>query len=259
MSNYKGRLIIAVVVALIGIVSYFSKTETNPVTGEKQRVNLTVEQEITLGLQSAPEMIQQMGGEARDVKANAYIDKVGNNIVAKTEAGKSPFKFEFYLLADSKTVNAFALPGGQIFITAGLYKLLKSEDQLAGVLGHEIGHVINRHASEQMAKQELTQQLVQATQVASGGYDQGMISQYVGQMATLKYGRNDELEADKYGVKYLFQCGYKPEAMIEVMEILNDVSGNNRSPEFLSSHPNPENRIQKIKEYIQQYKTNPAK
>lgn len=254
MTNYKGRVVIAVVIALIGIVAYFSKTETNPVTGEKQRVNLTVEQEITLGLQAAPQMIQEMGGEARDEKTNAYIDKVGNKIVANTEAGKSPFKFEFYLLADTKTINAFALPGGQIFITTGLYKLLKSEDQLAGVLGHEIGHVINRHASEQMAKQELTQQLVQATQVASGSYDRGMMAQYIGQMVNLKYGRNDESESDKYGVKYLIECGYKPEAMIEVMEILNEAGGKNRTPEFLSSHPNPENRIQKIKEYIQQYK-----
>jgi len=254
MNNYKGRLFVAVIIAIIGVITYFSKTETNPITGEKQRVSLSVDQEIQLGLQAAPELIQEMGGEARDSKLNVYIDKVGNNVLSRTEAGKSPFKFEFYLLADNKTINAFALPGGQVFITMGLYKLLKSEDQLAGVLGHEIGHVINRHGSEHMAKQELTQQLVQATQVASGGYDQGMIAQYVGQMMNLKYGRDDEIESDKYGVKYLVESGYRPEAMIEVMEILNDASGKNRSPEFLSSHPNPENRIQKIKEYIEHYK-----
>lgn len=254
MNSFKGRIVIAIVIAIIGVITYFSKTETNPITGEKQRVSLSVDQEITLGLQAAPELIQEMGGEARDSKLNAYIDKVGNKVLANTEAGKSPFQFEFYLLADNKTINAFALPGGQVFITMGLYKLLKSEDQLAGVLGHEIGHVINRHGSEHMAKQELTQQLVQATQVASGGYDQGMIAQYVGQMMNLKYGRDDEIESDKYGVKYLVESGYKPEAMIEVMEILNDTSGKNKSPEFLSSHPNPENRIQKIKEYIEQYK-----
>ena len=254
MNNFKGRIVIAVIIAIIGVITYFSKTEINPITGEKQRVSLSVDQEIQLGLQAAPELIQGMGGEARDSKLNAYIDKVGNRVLSSTEAGKSPFKFEFYLLADNKTVNAFALPGGQVFITMGLYKLLKSEDQLAGVLGHEIGHVINRHGSEHMAKHELTQQLVQATQVASGGYDQGMIAQYVGQMVNLKYGRDDEIESDKYGVKYLVESGYKPEAMIEVMEILNNASGKNKSPEFLSSHPNPENRIQKIKEYIEQYK-----
>jgi predicted Zn-dependent protease len=254
MNSFKGRIAIAIIIALVGVVTYFSKTETNPITGEKQRVSLSVDQEITLGLQAAPELIQEMGGEARDSKLNAYIDKVGNKILNNTEAGKSPFQFEFYLLADNKTVNAFALPGGQVFITMGLYKLLKSEDQLAGILGHEIGHVINRHGSEHMAKQELTQQLVQATQVASGGYDQGMIAQYVGQMVNMKYGRDDEIESDKYGVKYLIESGYKPEAMIEVMEILNEAAGENKSPEFLSSHPNPENRIQKIKEYIEQYK-----
>lgn len=254
MNSFKGRIVIAVIIAIVGVITYFSKTETNPITGEKQRVSLSVDQEITLGLQAAPELIQEMGGEARDSKLNAYVDKVGNKILSNTEAGKSPFKFEFYLLADNKTVNAFALPGGQVFITMGLYKLLKSEDQLAGILGHEIGHVINRHGSEHMAKQELTQQLVQATQVASGGYDQGMIAQYVGQMVNMKYGRDDEIESDKYGVKYLIESGYKPEAMIEVMEILNEAAGENKSPEFLSSHPNPENRIQKIKEYIEQYK-----
>jgi len=254
MNSFKGRIAIAVIIAIVGVITYFSKTETNPITGEKQRISLSVDQEITLGLQAAPELIQEMGGEARDSKLNAYIDKVGNKILANTEAGKSPFQFEFYLLADNKTVNAFALPGGQVFITMGLYKLLKSEDQLAGILGHEIGHVINRHGSEHMAKQELTQQLVQATQVASGGYDQGMIAQYVGQMVNMKYGRDDEIESDKYGVKYLIESGYKPEAMIEVMEILNEAAGENKSPEFLSSHPNPENRIQKIKEYIEQYR-----
>jgi len=254
VSNFKGRIVIAIFIALIGVVTYYMKTETNPVTGEKQRVSLSVEQEIALGLQSAPEMIREMGGEMRDAKLNAYIDEVGNKLVNKTEAGNSPFQFEFYLLADQQTVNAFALPGGQIFITAGLYKLLKSEDQLAGVLGHEIGHVINRHGSEHMAKAELTQQLVMATQVGTGGYDQGMIAQYVGQMANLKYGRDDEIESDEYGVKYLIEAGYEPEAMIEVMQILNEASGKQRSPEFLSSHPNPENRIQKIKEYIAKHK-----
>ncbi len=254
MQGIKGRLIIGVVIALIGFVTYLTKTQTNPVTGEKQRVNLSVDQEIALGLQSTPQMVSEMGGESNDPNANARVDRIGANVVAKTEAGKSPFKFDFHLLADAKTINAFALPGGQIFITTGLYKLLTTEDQLAGVLGHEVGHVINRHSSEQMAKQELTQQLVMATQVGSGGYSSAMISQYIGQMVGLKYSRNDELEADKFGVKYLIQSGYKPEAMIEVMEILNEASGKNKNPEFLSTHPNPDNRIVKIKEDIQEFR-----
>ncbi|MEO8513100.1 MAG: M48 family metalloprotease [Ignavibacteria bacterium] len=252
MQNYRGRIIIGVIIAIIAVVSYFLKTDENPVTGEKQKVSLTVDQEIKLGIQSAPEMIREFGGEYKDSKLQAYIDKVGGRLVQSTEAGKSPYQFDFHLLADANTVNAFALPGGQIFITYALYDRLKTEDQLAGVLGHEIGHVINRHSAEHIAKQELTQGLIQATDIATG--DPGMISRFVGNMVNMKYGREDELESDSYGVKYLVESGYKPEAMIEVMKILKEASGGGNQPEFMSTHPSPDNRIEKLKEVIAKYK-----
>ncbi|HCN36457.1 MAG TPA: peptidase M48 Ste24p, partial [Bacteroidetes bacterium] len=153
----KGRILIGAVIAIISIIVYFTKTQENPVTGEKQRVSLTPKEEVILGLNTAPQMMLEFGGELRDKKINALIDRVGQKIVKSTEASNSPYEFEFHVLADDKTVNAFALPGGQIFITYGLYKLLDSEDQLAGVLSHEIAHVINRHGAEHMAQQELTQ------------------------------------------------------------------------------------------------------
>jgi predicted Zn-dependent protease len=252
MQNYKGRLLIAAVIAVIAIISYFMKTQENPVTGEKQKVSLTVDQEIKLGLQSAPEMIQEFGGEYSDPKLRAQVDKVGSKLVSSTEAGKSPYRFDFHLLADQKTVNAFALPGGQIFITMALFKRLTTEDQLAAVLGHEIGHVINRHSAEHIAQQELTQGLIHATDIATG--DPSMISRFVGNMVNMKYGREDELESDRYGVKYLIQAGYKPEAMIELMQILDEASGGGNRPEFASTHPNPENRIGEIKKIIAEYK-----
>ena len=252
--NYKARIVIGVVIALIAVVSYFMKTDENPVTGEKQKVSLTVDQEIKLGLQSAPEMIAEFGGEYRDQKLQAYVDRVGRKIVQSTEAGRSPYKFDFHLLADANTVNAFALPGGQIFITYALLSRLKTEDQLAGVLGHEIGHVINRHSAEHIAKQDLTQGLIQATDIATG--DQGMITRFVGSMINMKYGRSDELESDDYGVKYMIQSGYKPEAMIEVMQILKEASGGGNQPEFMSTHPSPDNRIEKLKEVIAKYRKN---
>lgn len=252
MNNFKVRLVIGVVIALIAVISYFMKTDENPVTGEKQKVSLTVEQEIKLGLQSTPEMIREFGGEYRDQKLQAYVDRVGQRLVESTEAGSSPYRFDFHLLADEKTVNAFALPGGQIFITMALLERLKNEDQLAGVLGHEIGHVINRHSAEHIAQQELTQGLIQATDIASG--EPGMISRFVGSMINMKYGREDELESDEYGVKYMFESGYRPETMIDVMRILKDASGGGSQPEFMSTHPNPDNRIEKLKEIIAKYK-----
>jgi beta-barrel assembly-enhancing protease len=250
--NFKVRIAIGIVIALIAVIGYFMNTEENPVTGEKQKVSLTVDQEKVLGLQSAPEMIKEFGGLSTNLKARNYVERIGGKIVSSTEASKSPYTFKFHLLADEKTVNAFALPGGQIFITMALYNRLTTEDQVAGVLGHEIGHVINRHSAEHIAKQELTQGLIQATDIASG--DPGMISRFVGNMVNMKYGREDELESDRYGVKYLIQSGYKPEAMIEVMRILQEASGGGNQPEFMSTHPNPENRIGKLKEVIAEYK-----
>jgi predicted Zn-dependent protease len=251
--NYKARIIIGVIIALIAVVSYFMKTDENPVTGEKQKVSLTVDQEIKLGIQSAPEMIREFGGEHKDQKLQVYVDRVGGKIVQSSEAGSSPYKFDFHLLADENTVNAFALPGGQIFITYALLSRLKTEDQLAGVLGHEIGHVINRHSAEHIAKQELTQGLIQATDIATG--DPGMISRFVGNMVNMEYGRDDELESDDYGVKYMIDAGYKPEAMIDVMKILKEASGGGNQPEFMSTHPSADNRVEKLKEVIAKYKS----
>jgi len=255
----KGKLIVAAIIAIIALISYYSKTDVNPITGEKQRVSLTQEQEVVLGLQSAPKMIEQFGGETSDPVVREKVTKIGRKLVNETEASKSKYKFNFHVLADSKTVNAFALPGGQIFITMGLYNLLTTEDQLAGVLGHEIGHVIGRHSAEQMAKEELTEGLINATDMAT--YDpnspnvQSGIARYVGSMINMKYGREDELESDRFGVKYLYETGYQPEAQIEVMKILKQAGGGGqRQPEFLSTHPDPENRITEIQKYISELK-----
>ena len=153
----RSRLIIAVVIALMAIITYFSSTSENPVTGEKQRVAMTPEQEIALGYKSAPQMAAQMGGLSQNEKARALVKQLGERLVAQSFAATSPYKFSFHVLADARTVNAFALPGGPIFITEGLLRLLKTEAELAGVLGHEIGHVTARHSVSQMSRAQLAQ------------------------------------------------------------------------------------------------------
>ena len=246
-----GRLIIAVVIALMAIVTYFSSTSENPLTGEKQRVAMSPEQEIALGYKSAPQMAAQMGGLSQNEKAQALVKQLGQRLVAQSFAAKSPYKFSFHVLADPKTVNAFALPGGPIFITEGLLRLLKTEAELAGVLGHEIGHVIARHSSERLAKQQLTQGLLGALVVGSGDYTTAQIGQVVGSMINMSYGREDELESDALGIRIMAETGYDPRAMIRVMEVLAKASGGgSRQPEFFSTHPAPENRAERIKEAI---------
>ena len=247
----RGRLIIAAVIALMAVFTYYSSTSENPLTGEKQRVAMSPEQEIALGYKSAPEMAAQMGGISQNEKARALVKQVGESLVARSVAAKSPYKFSFHVLADQKTVNAFALPGGPVFITEGLLRLLKSEAELGGVLGHEIGHVIARHSSERLAKQQLTQGLLGALVVGSGDYTTAQIGQVVGGMINMKYGREDELESDALGIRVMAEGGYDPRALIRVMEVLAQASGPSRQPDFFSTHPAPENRAGRIKDEIQ--------
>ena len=260
-SGFPMRIVIGLVIAGIGLVTYFSRTQINPVTGEKQRVAMSVDQEKALGLQAAPKMAQQMGGALDPQKDRdaLMVAEVGHKLVKQTEATKSPYvgNFNFYLLDDPNTINAFALPGGQIFITRGLYNRLQDESQLAGVLGHEVGHVIHRHSAEHMAKGQLGQMLVVATGV--GASDEGGRGQMAAaaaamanQMMQLKYGRQDETESDTYGIKLMEQAGYDPRGMLAVMQVLKEAGGGRKQPEFLMSHPLPENRLEEIKRVIAQ-------
>ncbi|MBA2689851.1 MAG: M48 family metallopeptidase [Burkholderiales bacterium] len=247
----KFRLIIAAAIAFFAIASYYGKSSLNPITGEKQRVSLSPEQEIAMGMQTAPQMAAQFGGLSSDAQARALVKKVGNRLVAQSVAVRSPYKYDFHLLADSRTINAFALPGGQIFITEGLLKLLRTEGELAAVLGHEIGHVIARHSAEHLAKQALTQGLVGAAVVGSGDMTTAQIAQQVGAVINMKYGRDDEIESDGLGIRLAAEAGYDPRAMIRVMQALAKASSGARQPEMLSTHPNPENRVGKIKAEIE--------
>ncbi|GAA4438260.1 M48 family metallopeptidase [Ravibacter arvi] len=257
MRNRSGRFLIAIVIALISLIGYWTKTQENPVTGEKQRVSLTPEQEVAMGLQSAPQMAAEFGGLYQDPKVQQAVKAIGQKIVKNSDAARSPYQYDFHVLADSRTVNAFALPGGQIFITAALLQRLKTEDEVAGVLGHEIGHVVGRHSAEQMATQELMSGLAGAATIAMSDpgspSNSAYIAQYVANMINLKYGREDELESDDFGVKYLIQAGYKPEALLQVMHVLEEASGGNAPPEYASTHPSPANRMEKIKAAIEKY------
>ena len=251
--NTKLKLIIGVGVILFALFKYYSNAEVNEFTGKKQHISMTADDEIAIGLQSAPEMAQQHGGLYPDQNYQAMVDKVGQKLVHSSVAMQTPYKYDFHLLRDPETINAFALPGGQIFITYALFSKLENEDQLAGVLGHEIGHVVGRHSAERMAKQGLTQGILSGVAV---GFDpstaQGAAA--IANVINLSYGRDDELESDDLGVRFMIDAGYNPNEMIGVMEILKAASGPNRVPERMSTHPDPENRIEKIKEAIEKYK-----
>jgi predicted Zn-dependent protease len=252
-----GRLIMAGVIALVSLISYFGSRQDNAVTGETQYIGITVEQEIALGLQAAPQMAEEFGGLDPSVQDQAIVDQVGNSIVQSSPAASTPYEYEFHLLEDDQTINAFALPGGQIFITRALFDKLDTEGELAGVLGHEIGHVVARHSAEHIAKAELTQGLTGAAVIATYDPDNpasansAQVAALIGQLVNLKFGRDDELEADVLGVCFINDSGYDPSELISLMQILAASSQGNEPPEFFSTHPNPESRIQRIQEAIQ--------
>lgn len=262
MRGRGSRLLIGLVVAAVAVGAYLCRTEVNPVTGEKQRVAMSVEQEKVLGLEAAPQMAAEMGGvlDPASDPAARMVDDVGERLVRGSNASRSPYAqtFDFHLLEDPQTINAFALPGGQIFITKGLYDRLETEAQLAGVLGHEAGHVVHRHSAEHLAKGQLGAMLAQAVGVAAddgqgGGRNAAMIAAVVNQVVQLKYSRQDESESDHYGIDAMADTGYDPRAMLHVMEVLRQASeGGQRPPEFLASHPLPETRLKEIEEYLRQ-------
>lgn len=251
-----GRLLIGLVMAAIAVIGYLGSSQVNPVTGETQHVDMTPQEETAMGLQAAPEMTAQFGGLSTDQQASSLVMRVGNRVWQQSDAANGPYTFEYHLLADPNTINAFALPGGQVFITEGLFRLLRTEGELAGVLAHETGHVVGRHSAEQLAQSQLTQGLTGAAVIAAVDpndprtYRTAQFAMLVDQMINLKFSRSDELEADSLGVKYMAQAGYDPRSMIEVMKILEQNAGPNQQPEFMSTHPDPGNRIQRIQDAI---------
>ena len=260
-SGMKLRLIIGAGIAIFTLINYVTKRQENPITGEPQQVGYSVDEEIMLGLQSAP----QMGQPSRNYAASDRVDRIGKELVFALEDHlaqqgiEQPYRFEFHLLDNSgqnhNSVNAFALPGGQVFITEALYRRLptNSDGPLAGVLGHEIGHVLERHSAERMTSGSLMQGLARAAGVAGGSRGSQQAASMVAGLVHKSYGRNQELESDGWGVRLMVFAGYNPESLLTVMDVLEEASGSAAGPEFMSTHPRPANRRDYIREIIGKY------
>jgi beta-barrel assembly-enhancing protease len=260
-SGLKARLLIALAIVAFAVISYYAKPgDLNEVTGETERVALIEPgDEIQLGLQAAPEMMDMHGGPSRDRGGQQTVNRIGSDLLDALDRDlaqhdrHNPYReaFRFTLLADPQTVNAFALPGGPVFITQALYDKFTTKGQLAGVLGHEIGHVLARHANKQMARQGMFQGIAGAVGVLGGDMNSAQMGQMVSSVLSTSYGRDAELESDKWGVRLMAMAGYDPNSMIDVMQILDEASGGRGGqPEFLSTHPKPANRVEYIKQVI---------
>lgn len=252
--SFKMRLIIAAVIAGIALISYLGSTQVNPFTGEEQRVgNLAPEDEVAMGLQAVPSLTREFGGEEQDPEAQARLDRIGQSLVAAAmqyhKIEDNPYEFEFTLLADDEVINAFALPGGQTFITDALFDQL-DDDQLAAVMAHEITHVIERHGAEQMAQGQFFQQLSGAAGMASGEVAGAQVTAQFLNVIGKGYGRDAERECDAAGLHYMTAAGFNPYGMVELLQVLADAAGGAQPPQILSTHPHPEERIGLVKAQI---------
>jgi len=172
-----------------------------------------------------------------------YIRKITNNILNSGKVkNKDNFAWEVKIIDDPKTLNAFATPGGHIYVYTGLIKFLDSEDQLAGVMGHEIAHADRRHSTRQMTQLYGVQALLG---IVSGKSDPGMIEQIAAGLVSLKFSRNHETESDKYSVIYLCGTEYNSAGAAGFFKKMEGQSG---TPQFMSTHPNPGNRVKKIED-----------
>ncbi len=233
----------------------------NPATGERRLMLLPMSEEIALGEQAAPEFTAEFGGPAPSEPLQAYVTEIGARMAAETEGPFPELDWEFTLL-DSAVVNAFALPGGKVFITRGLAERLEDESELAGILGHEIGHVTAQHANSRISKQTLFTAGLQTLSavLASAPEDSSLGTageatlpalQLGGQLLLLRYGRDEELEADELGMRYMSRVGYDPSGQLRVMQLLAELSGGgDRGFDWFATHPDPAYRVEVIERIL---------
>ncbi|MGV6814919.1 MAG: M48 family metalloprotease, partial [Phycisphaerales bacterium] len=232
LARTHSSLILVVLGALMmALMAFSTGCSVSPATGKRITTLYSWEWEKNVGAQAAAGMAEQFGGEVDDVIPSQYVRQVGMKLVGGVEEGVPDLDWEFTLL-NSDVINAFALPGGKVFFTRGLAEKLDSEAAMAGVLGHEIGHVTARHGNQRMSKQFGFNVLVGIGSIAVGASDSDSKLRKYGQIAVpavaiggnvllLSYGRDEESEADMLGLRYMTRAGYNPIGQLDVMKVLD--------------------------------------
>ena len=219
----------------------------NPITGQEELMLIGKNQDLEIGRKYAPEIEKQMGGSIKNEALQNYINTVGQKIAAVSH--RMGWEYHFAAL-EHDSLNAFALPGGYVFITKGMLKELQTEAQLAAILGHEVGHIVARDTAALMSRQIGMNLLL--TAAASQTSSQGAITaaQLATQIIGLKFSREDERDADLAGLGYMVRAGYDPYGMVETMQML-ERKNTIRPIEFFSTHPSPANRMTYLRARIQ--------
>lgn len=217
MKRFVGRIVAAAF--LILALPTLTGCEVNPATGRASFTALMgPEDEARVGAQEHPKIIAQFGGVYDEPKVAGYVAQIGGRLVANSEMPRYPFTFT---VLNSPVINAFALPGGYVYVTRGLVSLANSEAELAGVIAHEIGHVTARHTAERYSAAVAAQLGLTILGAATGNQDLVDLGQLGGQLALAGFSRSQELEADELGVRYLRNAGYDPKAVAQFLRSLD--------------------------------------
>lgn len=219
---------------------------TNPVTGKREFRIFSDKDEVALGSKTRDAVIKQYG-RYNDPALESYVAGIGRNLAAVCD--RQELNYEFYVL-DTDMVNAFAAPGGYIFVTKGILKSMDDEAELAGVIGHEIGHVTARHSMKALEKQYGYQALLNVASIASGKDLSGLqqYSDFLAGALLAGYGRDNEFQADRLGVKYAMAAGYDPRGTAEFFGKLKKMEGGKKANDLeklFMSHPPTGERIKK--------------
>lgn len=236
----------SIILLLVLSGAFLGGCATNPVTGSNQLMLISPAEELEIGKQYAPEVEKQLKGELENPGVQSYVSGVGKKIGRVSH--NSDLEYHFTAVNDD-SVNAMALPGGYIFITKGMLEKLDSEAQLAAVLAHEIVHVTAKHSASAMSNQIGIELALSAITTDKTPETAILVANVGSQLVQLRYSRSAEYEADMYGLDYMVKAGYDPNAMYEMMVMLENLNSQ-RPVEFFSTHPNPENRKEKIQEKI---------
>ena len=210
------------------------------------------QQDIQVGKQAAGDAEKQLP-MCNDPKVDAYLTKIGKRLIAHLNTGGVQYPWEFHCVND-KAINAFALPGGYVFVNRGVFEVADNEAQLAAVMAHELSHVALRHGTNQASKAEAAQGLLGIAGGLFGGSASGVLLTKLGAFAAggvlLRYSRSAETQADVMGTQVLYDSGYDPRAMAQFFEKLEAESKGKTPPEFFSDHPSPEHRLERVQEEI---------
>jgi predicted Zn-dependent protease len=237
------------------LIALITACATNPVTGQRQFNLMSEAQEIGIGRESDPQIKAEMG-VYNDPALQKYVSDIGLRLAKLSERPNLPWQFT---VVDQAAVNAFAVPGGFIYITRGILPFLADEAELAGVLGHEIGHVTARHSAQQYTRALGGQLLLGGLGVfVPAARPFGQISETALGLLFLKHGRDDEMQADQLGARYEIGGGWDPAGvpgMLSTLGRLDEAAGDRKGvPNFLSTHPDPLARVKEIQPTVQQLK-----